>query len=541
MVWGGLWLVTVIAGLSLRPPLPVDETRYLSVAWEMWLSGDFLVPHLNGETYSHKPPLLFWIMQAGWTVFGVVEWWPRLVAPLFALASLFLTGSLARALWPDRPAIADWAPVILVGSVFWALFQTLTMFDTLLAAFTLLALLGLVRFWRGGHWRWIAVAGLAIGLGVLAKGPAILLHVLPVALTAPLWAPGLGGGGLATTMRWRRWYGGVGVAVLLGVALALAWAVPAGIAGGEAYRNAIFWGQSAGRMVNSFAHARPFWWYAAVLPGLLLPWAVWLPAWRALRMALSPAGKLLADGGVRLCLIWFAVAVAAFSAISGKQLHYLLPEFPALALIVARLVTTMDEAKPVRRMETWLPAIPLVLAGAAVAIAPYAPIDFRKPYWFDVADAGWGLLAVMVGVIAASCWRARSEIRLAALATLSPALVLVIHFGAADVVATFYDLHPLARQIKAWQVEGIPVAHFGKYHAQYHFLGRLNKPIPVIGVTDGDQAAFVAAHPNGRVISLHDRLPTVAKPVAAYSFRRRFVAVWEVTVIKAHPRITHRD
>ena len=55
-----------MASIWLRPLWPVDETRYASVAWEMWLRGDFLVPYVNGEPYSHKPPLLFWLIQLGW-------------------------------------------------------------------------------------------------------------------------------------------------------------------------------------------------------------------------------------------------------------------------------------------------------------------------------------------------------------------------------------------------------------------------------------------------------------------------------------------
>ena len=78
--------------LVSRPLLPVDETRYLSVAWEMWLRGDFIVPHKNFAVYVDKPPMLFWLMQAGWAVFGVNEWWPRLIPTLAALASLLLTG-----------------------------------------------------------------------------------------------------------------------------------------------------------------------------------------------------------------------------------------------------------------------------------------------------------------------------------------------------------------------------------------------------------------------------------------------------------------
>ncbi len=61
-------MLLAVAAPWLRPLWPVGETRYASVAWEMWQRGDFLVPHLNGELYSHKPPLLFWLMHAGWAV-----------------------------------------------------------------------------------------------------------------------------------------------------------------------------------------------------------------------------------------------------------------------------------------------------------------------------------------------------------------------------------------------------------------------------------------------------------------------------------------
>lgn len=89
------WLWTVIAAIAalwaastfVRPILPVDETRYLTVAWEMWRTGDWRVPHLNGVPYDHKPPLLFWLIQAGWWMGGVSEAWPRLIGPLCGLVS----------------------------------------------------------------------------------------------------------------------------------------------------------------------------------------------------------------------------------------------------------------------------------------------------------------------------------------------------------------------------------------------------------------------------------------------------------------------
>ena len=67
------WLISISIALLYRQALPIDETRYLSVAWEMWMRGDFLVPHINGDPYAHKPPLLFWIINSSWFVFGVGE------------------------------------------------------------------------------------------------------------------------------------------------------------------------------------------------------------------------------------------------------------------------------------------------------------------------------------------------------------------------------------------------------------------------------------------------------------------------------------
>lgn len=64
MAIGGVGILAIIS-LFLRPLIAVDETRYITVAWEMWDRGQFLVPYLNGEFYDHKPPALFWLIHAG--------------------------------------------------------------------------------------------------------------------------------------------------------------------------------------------------------------------------------------------------------------------------------------------------------------------------------------------------------------------------------------------------------------------------------------------------------------------------------------------
>ncbi len=537
LYWTGLWAVLMAAALYVRPPLPVDETRYLAVAWEMWLRQDFLVPHLNGETYSHKPPLLFWLMNLGWTIFGVNDWTPRLVAPLFGLACLFLTRALGRQLWPGEQRVHDMAPLILLGYGFWTLFSTLTMFDLILAFCALLGLIGIVSAWRRGGLGGFALLGFAIGLGALTKGPAILLHVLPVALLAPLWAGRLAGGPAEPLYGWGRWYLGVLGAVVMGVAIGLAWAIPAGVAGGEEYRNAILWGQTAGRMVKSFAHQRPFWWYLAILPGLLMPLLAWPPLWRVLR---DLKERVQIDGGLRLCLIWFVLAFVVFSLISGKQLHYLLPEFPALALLFAYALT--ERAWPEGGF--WsraLPGVLTVIVGLLIVVVPVASLVPREPDWFPLIDNLWGLAVVAVGLWLMAGRYDEAEPRVWKIALAPVVIVVAIHLATAPALNAVYDLRPFARQLKIWEDQGLPLANFGKYHGQYQFLGRLTKPMAIMGQKQDDEEAFLLNNPNGRIIAYYKKLPTRAKPLHVYRFRQIFIAVWDTETMRAHPKLGDRD
>jgi len=348
-----LWLVVVIAALTLRPLMPVDETCYMTVAWEMGLRHDWLVPHLNGATYAHKPPLLFWLINAVWAVLGVHEWSGRLVPPLFGLASLWMIVRLARLAWPDDDATARRAPLILAGMGGFAFYGTLATFDMMLTFVVLVGVEGALRAWRGAAWGWL-VCGAALGLAILTKGPVALVHILPAPVLAPLWMAERPRGG------WTRWYLALLGAVALGAAIGLAWAIPAARAGGPAYAAELLWGQTADRMVHAFAHREPVWWYLPLLPAILLPWPIVPSLWRAVRRR--------PDAGERLCIAWLAAALIVFSAISGKQAQYMLPEIVPAALLAARWLGG------VRRLAWIAAAAPTLVVAAHIAFAArYAP------------------------------------------------------------------------------------------------------------------------------------------------------------------------
>lgn len=316
-------LVAVLC-LLMRPLLPIDETRYLAVAWEMRLSGDPFHLTRNFAPYSHKPPLLFWLINLFWLVTGVSEFAARLIGPLFATFCLFATARLSRRLWVGESDTAVTAAAILAGSVTFVLYGGMTMFDTMLA---LAVILGAAQIWRIGTGalekpRWVFL-GLCLGFGTYAKGPVILIHLLPLLLTMPVWAPAFPG--------WREVGRGLGLAVAVALALIALWLVPTLVTADAAFREELLWTQSAARVAGGMAHDRPFWFLFALLPVLLFPFGLSMPFWRAL------PGGLRSDPALRFCGIWALSGLILFSFVSSKQAHYLVPELPAVALMVARL------------------------------------------------------------------------------------------------------------------------------------------------------------------------------------------------------------
>jgi 4-amino-4-deoxy-L-arabinose transferase-like glycosyltransferase len=387
--------------------------------------------------------------------------------------------------------VARLAPYVLLSSLLFAYFATALMFDAMLAFFVALGLYGLVVARQDGGARGFVWLTLALGGALYAKGPVALLHLLPAALAAPWWA------GTPPPAGWRRWYAGIGLAVLGGAALILAWAIPAAMAGGAEYRDAIFWGQTAGRVTSSFAHRAPFWFYLAWLPLMLLPWLTSPRCWRGLAAARREG--LLAEPGSRLMLFAAGFALLAFSLVSGKRWHYLLPEFAPFALLAAR-VALAATPRPVDRT---LAAAGLVLAGVALALAaprlrgPLADVDAMPV----LIGAGVALAAIGLGL-----WRWRVRSPTGDLRAIAVAIVLAyaVGLGTADrLLREPFDVDRTAQQLARYEAEGRPVGIVGDYHGQWHLAGRLQRPLQE--VPHGGGAAWLAAHPDGRLLVVHKR------------------------------------
>jgi 4-amino-4-deoxy-L-arabinose transferase-like glycosyltransferase len=510
--WLALWCALLLPLAILFPPIPIDETRYLTAAWEMFNSGQWLVPTVNGAWYSDKSPLLFWLIAGGWKILGVHTWVARIEALAVALGVLLALRRLALRLNLGERG-ADTAMWLLAGSFGLVAFSPAIMFDLLLSLTVLGALHGLLDLDAGQWKRGIGWWGATIGLGLLAKGPVMLLHVVAVAVLAPLWSD------TARTHK-ARWYLALLAGLLIGIAILACWLLPAAWYAGPAYWQPLL-DKVAGRIAESFAHRRPWWWYLPLLPLLWLPWVLALRAPRA-------AWRALWRGRIgRFISCWWVVPFVAFCAISGKQIHYLLPLLPAWALAGAWLLQ-----QPAARLRPLLFGLFALLVGIVIVALPWRA---AKTYGYPPQSA-IALLALIAPVVAAGVWRTWGRgartLALAATALLSTAMLA----GALALLPAL-NVEAEAAFVKQALREHVPIATVGSSNGLFGYAGRLDRPLPSI-----PRAAILEwsrAHPDGIVLTLqrHDE-PTVGAPFRSWPWLlsdSRRIAAWHASQLLAAP------
>ncbi|MEI6125857.1 MAG: glycosyltransferase family 39 protein [Pseudomonadota bacterium] len=299
-----------------------DEPRYAQIAREMLETGQYILPHINAETYPDKPPFLFWLISLAAKPFGDVTAFPaRLPSVLAGLGSLVLVYFFAKKMYGPRTGLLA-AAILFTSKEFFTTCLSVH-FDLLLTFWTTLSLLlfyhGYVRA-EGGK-KYFILSYVSMGLALFTKGP--------VGFVVPLIAIALF---LITKKEFRSFTAielGKGALIIPGI-LAL-WLIPACIIGGSDYTQNILLKQTFGRTVNSFAHKAPFYYYMLQFPLDFLPWTVFIPGaciyfWKNKREKLD----------ILFPLVWFAGTFLLFSLVSGKRALYLLPLYPAAAIIMAK-------------------------------------------------------------------------------------------------------------------------------------------------------------------------------------------------------------
>jgi len=528
--WLPLWTVVALIAIFSHGPMPLYSTRTLAVAWDMWNGHHWLVPHINGEPYSEKVPLLFWLIHAGWLVFGVSDVWPRVLEVIFGAIQLVQVSVLARRLFPERPWVAKAAPWMSMALSYAFLFGLQIMYEVLLVDCVLGALLCLTPKASRAEPRWL-LFGLLIGAGLLTKGPVMLLHIAFPWLLGPIWNDWARG-------HRGRWYTRGGLSILLGLAMLVAWAIPAGFSGGDAYRHRLFFTQTAGRVVKGVqtdqklqSHPRWIGWYLISLPMLLFPFSAWPRAWVALGTLRKPL-----DNGLRFALCWIIPSFVVFSLISGKQWYYLLPEFAGWMLLLAGAIAVLREQRTQLADNYWLGSWPLGIGSVLFAVLLFALPYLTQVHklhgeWIEGAapySRTFSVMFLLLGCLLLV--RGRGEMRRVALAGLVGVLALNTLFTLT--LWHKYDLSPASAMISTAQAGHHAVAIQGNYEGQFHFAGRLSQPITELWNAKALQD-FARQHPDGLIITHPDQVEPSALRygLLVQPFRSSWLEIWPAATL----------
>ena len=366
-----------------------DEGRYAEIAREMLETGDFITPHLNYVKYLEKPPLFYWLTAGSMAIFGRNEQAARSIPVISGLLTLLIVILIGRAmfgLWTGLAA--GWIYLTSIEPFAMAQFTVIDMLFSMLLTASWSAL------WAGFNSRsvrqkrgWITLSWACLGLATMAKGPvAICLTGLILLL---FWVPARNRDMLRTIFRWPG-------LLLFGI-IVIPWHVAVG------HLNPEFWHfyivvQHFDRVTGN-EHAGPFWFFWAMLPFGMLFWGAFLfpAAFNAvksailfLKSALKPSSaqdnknhsglssqSLQESVPVYFLVIWIFAVVGLFSLSKCKLIPYVLPAYPATALITAWHL----KRALYRRSTVWCLIITMIfLAGMFFAIPYGAKNQDTIPY-----------------------------------------------------------------------------------------------------------------------------------------------------------------
>ena len=457
-------------GLGHRDLFQTDEGRYAEIPREMLASGDWVTPRLDAIKYFEKPPLQYWATAAAFSVFGESNATSRLWTALLGFLGILMTAFAGARLFDRRTGM--FAAVILTGSIYYAImghFNTLDMGVTFFMCGSLFAFLLAMdapdtrrrRVWMYIAWGLAALATLSKGLeAVVLPGAVLLLYV-------------------ALTRDWRRFgqlhvFGGL----LIYLVIAAPWFVLVSLRNPE-FPQFFFVHEHFQRFLTTVHHRVEPWWF--FIPILLFGLFCFLPqSLRAFARLFRRGTYVVAMGRFNHTLflwLWCGFVFVFFSLSDSKLGSYILPIFPALAVLVGRELTELR-----RRDAMWSALLCIALALVALWQGPELqkrsdglPLELYQAFlpWL-AGGVVLVLLLSLVGFLLAYFNRVTS-----ALGLLAAGLFLgtqALAYGA-QALSPVYSQRSLADQIAPYDDPAVPFYSLQDYPQSLPFY--LNRTLIV--------------------------------------------------------------
>ncbi|MFS2023966.1 glycosyltransferase family 39 protein [Massilia sp. CT11-137] len=379
-----VFAAVLLYALGARTLVPPDEGRYAEMAREMFASGDWITTRLNGIKYFEKPPLQTWMNALSFTLFGLGDWQARLWTGLCGLLGVVLTGVAGTRVFGAR--IGFYAALVLGSSFYWVACSQIDSLDMGLSGMMTVALCALLIAQRddasGSERRnWMLVCWAGMALSVLSKG--LIGLVLPggvlvfYTIFSRDWAI------------WKRLH--IVKGLILFFLIATPWFVLVGLKNPE-QPHFFFVHEHFDRFLKKEHHREAAWYiFFVLLAAGSVPWVGVLV--QSLIGAARRDGETTKFRPRLMLLVWVAFITLFFTKSNSKLPGYILPVFPAVALLVA---VYLDAGTRRGRMVT--AALTALLGVGFLVTVPFM-LKFAKHAGEDVLYAAYQPWVLAAGLV----------------------------------------------------------------------------------------------------------------------------------------------
>jgi 4-amino-4-deoxy-L-arabinose transferase len=366
----GLFLLFYILPLGFRPIFIPDESRYAEIPREMIVSGDWVVPRLDGIRYFEKPVLGYWLNALSIELFGENAFAVRFPSAMATGLSALIIFLLVRRFSKSNFLGAITAVIFLTCFEVYGV-GTFNILDSVLAMFLTAAMASFFFAYTAGNSSkkkqgFLLLFGVFCGLAFLTKG--FLAFAIPVMVIVPF-------------MIWERRIRELLLMPWIPIAVAVLVALPWGIMiflREPDFWHYFIWNEHIRRFLAENAqHSQSFMYFFLVLPAAALPWSFLFPA---VVLGLKKTG--LRNAMIRYAVCWFLFPFLFFSICKGKLLTYILPCFPPLAILISAGLVPYFEKGGKKAFNAGSKSLAFLVIGIAIALIGVESIGFKgfRPY-----------------------------------------------------------------------------------------------------------------------------------------------------------------
>lgn len=388
-------LLAWLPGFFMLPPLDRDESRFAQASHQMLQTRNYIdIRFASGPRYN-KPVGIYWLQATAAAICGPALasriWVYRLPSLIGGYLSLLLLYRLAKRLAPPPTAMLS---ALLLGTALLTVAESdIATTDAALLAAIVAAQGALMRVYLAKRDEEnapplleLAAGWGAIGVGILLKGPVIVAVVGVTALALGVWE---------RSVTWLA-----GMRPLLGAAIVLAlvgpWAIAIGVAShGMFYQQSIGHDFASKLIGGAESHGAP--------PGYYLVLAN-LTFWPGILLLLPALGSAIvrrSEPAFRFLLCWSGAVWLMFELVPTKLPHYVLPAYPALALLCALWARERGEERLWQRILRFVACGQFLAAALALSAAcVLLPVRFGGGLqWQSVVGALAVLVAACIAVL----------------------------------------------------------------------------------------------------------------------------------------------